>query len=310
MLKKPGCLVLLIVVFALLILGGLAGSLAAQFVGEKVPDFIKVPQPNIELPPEAISHAGPLAVTNTLLASVLTTIVLVLLFVLGTRKMALVPKGLQNLMEIVVEILLNFIESVAGKENGRKFFPLVATIFLFVITNAWLSLLPIFGPIVVREVVEGHEKLVPLLRGANTDVNVPMTLALMSFIFVEFWGITSVGFFGYMGKFIRISNFLPKNFKGLKSIPGNIGMGLIDFFVGVIEALSELIRLVSFTFRLFGNMTAGEILLGISVFMVPFVAVEFFYALELLVGFIQALIFSGLTVVFATLAVAKHGAEH
>ncbi|MBI2934697.1 MAG: F0F1 ATP synthase subunit A [Chloroflexi bacterium] len=310
MLKKPGCLVLVVVTFALIIIGLFSGALLTQFVGGKVPSFLKVSQPAIELPAEAIAHVGPISVTNTLLASVLTTIVLLLLFVLGTRKMSLVPKGLQNLVETIVELLMNFVESVAGKEHGRMFFPLVATIFIFVLTNAWLSLFPIFGPIGVKEVVEGHEKLVPLFRGANTDVNVPLTLALMSFVFVEFWGIRSVGLVPYLGKFIRISAFHPRNFKGLKSLPMTLMMGVIDLFVGAIEALSELIRLVSFTFRLFGNMTAGEILLGVSVFMIPFVVADFFYFLELLVGFIQALIFGGLTLVFATLAVAAHGKEH
>lgn len=303
---KIGCLVLLVIVVILIAIGLLASPLAAQFVGSKVPAFIKVPQPHLQLPAEAITHAGPLSITNTLFASVLTMLTLILLFVLGTRKMSLVPKGLQNLLETIVETLLNFVESVAGKENGRRFFPLIATIFLFVITNAWLSLLPFFGTIGIKE----HDKFVPLFRGANTDMNVPAAIAIMSFVFVEFWGITSVGFFKYMSKFVRISNFLPKNIKSLKSLPMNIMMGLIDLFVGMIELLSELIRLVSFTFRLFGNMTAGEILLLISMFLVPFVISDFFYLMELLIGFIQALIFGGLTLVFATLAVAPHEGEH
>ncbi len=307
MLKKPGCLVLIIVAFALIVLGFMASPL----LGGKAPSFAKVPQPVIELRPEAVAHVGPLAVTNTLLASVLTTIVLLLLFILGTRKMSLVPRGLQNFLEVVVETLLNFVESVAGKEHGRTFFALVATIFIFVITNAWLSLLPIFGTIGIKEVVEGHEKLIPLLRGANTDINVPATLAIMSFIFVEYWGVASVGVLPYLGKFVRISAFAPRHFKhGIKSIPMTLIMGVIDMFVGGIELLSELIRLVSFTFRLFGNMTAGEILLGISMFLIPWVTSDFFYGMELLIGFIQALIFGGLTVVFATLAVAPHEAEH
>ncbi|MBI4331977.1 MAG: F0F1 ATP synthase subunit A [Chloroflexi bacterium] len=309
MLKKPGCLVLTIVALGLLISGLLIGPLAAQFVGGGVPNVLKVPQPHVELPPESLFHIGPLPVTNTLFAALLTTIVLLLLFGLGTRKMSLVPKGVQNLLEMVVETLMNFVESVAGKEHGRTFFPLVATIFIFVITNAWLSLLPFFGAVVVKE----HDKFIPLFRGANTDMNVPATLAIMSFVFVEYWGIRAVGAFPYLGKFIRISSFFPKRFHGVKSVPAaimTVVMGGIDIFVGLIELVSELIRLVSFTFRLFGNMTAGEILLGISMFLVPWVFSTFFYGMELLIGFIQALIFGGLTVVFATLAVASHGEEH
>lgn len=303
---KVGCLVLTIFALVLFVFGLAIGPLAAALIGQKGPAFVKVGQPQIELPPEAIAHAGPLPITNTLIAALLTTIVLILLFVLGTRKMSLVPKGWQNLAETAVEMLLNFAEGVAGKENARRFLPLVATIFLFVITNAWLSLVPIFGTIGIKE----HEKFVPLFRGANTDMNVPAALAITSFIFVEYWGIHSVGFLKYMGKFVRIEKFHPRNFRGIKSIMMNTMMGVIDLFVGVIELLSELIRLVSFTFRLFGNMTAGEILLLISMFLIPWAFSTIFYGLELLIGFIQALIFGGLTLVFATLAVAPHGEEH
>ncbi len=304
--RKPGCLVLIVLALVLFVLGLIIGPLATALIGQKGPAFLKVGQPQVELPPEAIGHAGSLPITNTLIAAVLTSIVLILLLVVGTRKMSLVPKGWQNLAETAVETLLNFAEGVAGKENARRFLPLFATIFLFVIINAWISLTPIFGTIGIWE----HDKFVPLFRGANTDMNVPATLAIMSFVFVEYWGIRSVGFFKYMGKFVRIEKFHPKNFKGLKSLPMNFMMGIIDLFVGVIELLSELIRLVSFTFRLFGNMTAGEILLLISMFLIPWVFSTLFYGLELLIGFIQALIFGGLTLVFATLAVAPHGEEH
>lgn len=319
MLKKPGCLVILILAVALILLGLIIGPLLSQFVGSSVPAFVKVPQPRIELPPEAIAHAGPLPITNTLLAAVLTTIVLSLLFILGTRKMSLVPRGLQNFLELIVEMLLNFVESVAGRHHGRTFFPLVATIFLFVIANAWLSLMPIFGTIGINEGGGSHGLLlygdaltgfVGLLRGANTDVNVTATLAIMSFVFVEYWGIKANGLASYLSKFFRISAFAPKHFKSIKSLPMTLIMGIIDMFVGIIELISELIRLVSFTFRLFGNMTAGEILLGISTFLVPWIFSDIFYGLELLVGIIQALIFGGLTAVFATLAVASHEAEH
>jgi F-type H+-transporting ATPase subunit a len=303
-----GCLALIGISLALVLLGLIVGPLAASFVGQRVPAFIRVSQPHIELPPEPLAHAGPLIITNTMLAAWLTTLTLVLLFVLGTRKMSLVPGRLQCLVEMIVEILLSFAEGVAGKERARIFIPLVATIFLFVITNAWLSLLPFFGSITVAE----HDKFFPLFRGANTDINVPAALAIMSFIFVEYWGIRYVGFLQYVSKFVRIATFFPKNLfqGGIKSLPMKLMMGVIDLFVGVIEVLSELIRLVSFTFRLFGNMTAGEILLLISMFLIPWIFSDILYMLELLIGFIQALIFSGLTLVFATLAVTPHGAEH
>jgi F-type H+-transporting ATPase subunit a len=186
----------------------------------------------------------------------------------------------------------------------------VATIFLFVITNAWLSLLPGFGSILITT-AEGEA--VHLLRGANTDINLPLALALVSFFFVEYWGISSLGGLRYLKKFVNVGQF----FQGIGQLlrgrlrAGLTGMfnGAINIFVGVLETLSELIRIVSFTFRLFGNMTAGEILLLIVAFLVPWVLVLPFYGLELLVGFVQALIFGGLTLVFATIAVTHHEAE-
>jgi F-type H+-transporting ATPase subunit a len=184
----------------------------------------------------------------------------------------------------------------------------VATIFLFVALNTWLSLLPGFGSITV-ETAEGE---VHLLRGANTDINMPLALALMSFVFVEFFGLRSHGF-RYLGKFVNVGQFfrsIGQLFRGrLRAGLNGLITGAINIFVGFLEALSELVRIVSFTFRLFGNMTAGEILLLMAMFLIPWLFALPFYGLELLVGFVQALIFSGLTLVFLTVAVASHGGE-
>ena len=139
-----------------------------------------------------------------------------------------------------------------------------------------------------------------LLRPAGTDLNMPLALAIVSFVFVEFWGIRMLGW-RYFSKFIRLGAFFR----------GQILQGAIDLFVGLLELLSELVRIVSFTFRLFGNMTAGEILLLVTAFLIPFIFSLPFYGLEILVGFIQALIFAGLTLVFATIAIMPHeGEEH
>jgi F-type H+-transporting ATPase subunit a len=132
----------------------------------------------------------------------------------------------------------------------------------------------------------------------------------MSFIFVESWGISSLGFRHYLGKFIQVGSVV-NALKGLLrgKVLDALG-GVIQAFVGFIELLTEFIRLVSFTFRLFGNMTAGEVLLLIMAFLIPLIAAVPFYGLELLIGFIQALIFSGLTLGFAMIAVAPHEEGH
>lgn len=265
-----------------------------------------VPRPHIEVPAEAIFHLGPIPITNTMLASWFTVLVIIGLFCAGTRRMKLVPTGLQNAIEWAIETLLNFVETTAGRESGRRFFPVVATIFFFVIMNAWLALLPGFSTIGFGEaggqlgLLPSFEVKAPLLRAANTDINLPLALALMSFVFVEYWGVSSVGFFRYGSKFLRFGQLLR----------GRIFIGFIDMFVGALEALSEMVRIISFTFRLFGNMFAGEVLLLVMVSLIPWVIVLMFYALEILVGFVQALVFAGLTLVFATVAVAEHGNNH
>lgn len=262
-------------------------------------------------------------VTNTLIASFLTIIVLFLLFFFGTRKMNLVPGRFQAFVEVIIETLLNFIEGVAGKVNGRRFFPILATIFLYVLFNAWLGLLPFYNYIGLVEEVAVKDTLFygareftiinpSLFRAANTDINVPLSIALISFISVEYWGFTSLGLRAYGSKFLRLGGIisaLKQFFSGqIKPALGALFFGIIDFAVGIIELLSEFIRIVSFTFRLFGNMTAGEILLGMMAFVLVILSTPF-YALETLMGAIQALIFMGLTLVFATMAVTPHHAE-
>jgi len=156
-------------------------------------------------------------------------------------------------------------------------------------------------------VVDGKVEI-HLLRPAGTDINMPLALALISFVFVEFLGVKTLGI-GYFSKFIRVGSLA----RGMSSLFRfkllDAFQGFLDFFfVGPLEAFSEFVRLISFTFRLFGNMTAGEILLLISAFLVPFIATVGVYGLELLVGFIQGLIFAGLTLVFAAIAMTPH--EH
>lgn len=301
-----------IVLLALLLAGFVTGAIGAAFFGTQ--PFLS--KPEVHLPPQPIigaiigaseggaEHGGeksnPLpsgfVLTNTMLSAWIATAVLVIVFFLATRRLSLVPRGLQNFGEWVVEVLYNFVQGVVGPQYGRTFFPLIATIFLFVAVNAWLELLPIYQSLGFLD-KEGRLST-HLLRAAPTDLNFPLALALVSAVFVEYWGVRAHGP-GYMKEFFRFESLLK----------GRIFDGLIEVFVGVLEFLSHGIRIVSFTFRLFGNITAGEILLLVIGFLVPFVALLPFYGLELLVGFIQALIFAGLTLGFAAVAVAAHEAE-
>jgi F-type H+-transporting ATPase subunit a len=272
-----------------------------------LPFGLQKPAPS--LPAEEVFTIFGFSVTNTIITAWITIAFLVVPSFLVTRGMKMVPGRLQGIFEFLLGWLYGFCQKVAGEENGRRFFPIVATIFLFVAFNAWLSLLPGFGSI---EVVNSHGHHVHLLRGANTDINTPLAVALVSFLFVEFFGLKTLGV-RYLGKFINVGQFLRslgQIFRGkIKAGLSGLFTGAIFIFVGMLEALSEFVRIISFTFRLFGNMTAGELLLLFAAFLVPWVVALPFYGLELLVGFVQALIFSGLTLVFLTLATMKHGEE-
>ncbi|MBI4233756.1 MAG: F0F1 ATP synthase subunit A [Chloroflexi bacterium] len=290
-----------IAVLALGLAGFITGAIGAAFLG-KGKGFL--PVPGVHLPPQVVVgehpgasvHGNAFSLTNTMLSSFITTGLLILLFVLGTARMRLVPRGVQNFVEVLVEGLLGFVEGVVGKERGRKLLPVIATIFLFVAFNAWMGLLPLYQSL---GFLHDGKLEAALLRPAGTDLNMPLALALISFVFVEGLGLREFGL-RYFGKFFRFGDLLR----------GRLLMGLIQVFVGFLELTSELVRVVSFTFRLFGNMTAGELLLLVSAFLVTFVFTIPFYGLEILVGFVQALIFAGLTLVFAAVALTPHEEEH
>jgi len=319
--KRKGCLgcsfpitvgfaVLFLVLGVISLLGGALGTKIIGGGEPIMPDWLTVSQPHPQLPAEGLFDVFGFAVTNTMLASWVSIIVVVALCYFATRKMKLVPKRLQMMVESIINYLYTFCTDIAGEENGRRFFPVIATIFLFVIMNAWLSLIPGYGTITYTN-AEGE--VMHLLRGANTDINFPLAIALISFVFVEFWGIKTLGVKSYFGKFLNGKRFIAahkKIFTGkFKEGFGGLFYGFIDLFIGMLEGISEVMRIISFTFRLFGNMTGGEILLLMIVFLAPFLMAIPFYGLELLVGFIQALIFAGLTLVFATIAMAPAHSE-
>ncbi len=312
MAKKKGCLgcsfpvavVVVLVILAVGVVSLLAGALGNALLGDiGLPSWLLAQSPEVHLPTDVIFHFLGFPITNTIITAWITIVVLVALFYFGTRNMKLIPTRFQAALESVISYLLTFCEDIAGEKYGRKFFAIVATIFLFVITNAWIGLIPGVGTILV-EGADGH--MVHLFRPVNTDINLPLALAVISFIFVEYWGIKTLGL-GYFKKFLNTHRFIhgfKELFSGkIKQALGSFFNGAIDIFIGLLEALSELVRIVSFTFRLFGNMTGGEILLLMMVFLAPFLLAIPFYGLELLVGFIQALIFAGLTLVFATIAI-------
>jgi F-type H+-transporting ATPase subunit a len=229
--------------------------------------------------------------------------------VLVARKPKLIPGRVQSIIESILGYIYDLCVGTAGEKDGRKFFPMVATIFLFVLFNALLALIPGFGTLIFH----GSEGNLEVLRAANTDFNTPLALALITFITVEFMGFKRLGF-GYLKKFITWGDFgraVGKVFKGKFDIMALLS-GFIMGIVGILEFVSEVIRIISLTFRLFGNMLAGEIVLLVIAYVVPYFIPLVFYGLEGFFAVIQALIFAALTIVYISLSVTGHeaAAEH
>jgi F-type H+-transporting ATPase subunit a len=318
--QKKGCLGcsfpliigLSIVFLALLFIGLLAGPVGKSMIGDVgLPSWIAVPQPELKLPAETVFHLFGFPITNSMLGAWITMAFLIGLSYAVSHRMKLIPGRLQAAFEFLLGWLYDLCCGVAGEENGRRFFPVVATIFLFVAFNAWLALLlPIFGSITINTA----EGVVPLFRSANTDINLPLALALTSFAFFWFFGLRALHI-SFLRQFLNFGEFtrgIKLLFKGkIKDSLFGLLTGVIAIFTGFLEFLSVCIRVVSLTFRLFGNMTAGEIFVLILLFLIPFLSILVLpvYGLELLIGFIQAIIFGGLTLIFLTLAVEPHEEE-
>ncbi|MDA1348103.1 MAG: F0F1 ATP synthase subunit A [Chloroflexi bacterium] len=344
--RSPKALTILILVLGTFVLSIAGGALGNEFGG----GFLGSPIAHIQLPAEPVleDELFPgFELTNTMVTTWITVLAIIVLAFLATRRMTEVPTGLQNVFEALIEFFSDLATSIAGPERGRRFLPLALTIFLFIVTANWLGILPGFGTIGRIETPEdvihhAEEKagaeidltgvhlqifdgkgflalalpgsmdetitaaefeehgvgdgkqaglLVPFLRSANTDVNTTLAIAIVAMFAVHFWAFATLGF-GHIGKFL--------DFKG----------GPIALFVGILEAVSEVARLISFTFRLFGNIFAGEVLLIAMAFLLPLIGIIPFLGLELFVGLIQAFIFSLLTLVFASLATATHETNH
>lgn len=246
----------------------------------------------ISLAAEKVFEIFGFPVTNSLLMSWVAVALLVILSFFATRKIRAVPKGVQNFLETIMEFLLDLIDSVThNRKQSIQFFPVIATLFLFIITSNWLGLLPGIGTIGFPEELHGKEVFVPLFRSANSDLNNTLALAVISVAVTQIFGIISIGFFKYAGKFF-VSPLKKPYFVGT--------------FVGILELVSEVSKMVSFSFRLFGNIFAGEVLLVVVSMIVPYIVPLPFMFLEIFVGFIQALVFSMLTLVFLKMAVTEH----
>jgi len=318
--------------------------------------FLPVPLPGIQLPAEPIRITDSFSLPNTFIATILADITIIVIALLATRNMQLVPSGIQNVVESLIEFIYNLAQDLAG-HNAKRFFPWAMTIFLLVLVANWWELIPGVDSIgwleshttltahdetspggeeilpeevlthyrvqnvvpglsiitdannpyvptpeeyeiahddhtyVMREDGTSYAVLVPFLRAATTDLNLTIALALVVMTMVQVYGFQALGA-GYLTKFF--------NFKG----------GAVGIFVGLIELISEFAKIISFGFRLFGNIFAGQVLLFVMSFLVPWLLPLPFYGLETFVGFIQAIVFAGLALIFFQGATESHDAEH
>lgn len=260
--------------------------------------------------PEAIFHIGSFNITNTYINSLLTVVgFIIFAFFLqkSFSKHTIIPKGLVNFAEAIYEFVLGYIDSVTrDRKKSMTFLPFIATLFLFILVSNWIGLLPGIGSIGKHIFVEGKLELVPIFRPANTDLNLTLAMAVSAVVLSHFLGIFTVGFFKYANKFIKLGDL----WHAIKSKnPQTILTAGVELIVGIIEIFSEIAKVLSLSLRLFGNVFAGEVLLSVLASILPFILPLPFLFLELLVGVIQATVFSMLTLVYLTIATTEIGSH-
>lgn len=243
---------------------------------------------HISLKAESLTHSVVFPFTNSLLLGIIVTGLLLVLGITLKRKMALVPSSGQSIVEVGLENLLGLMDSVLGdRHKSERYLPLIATIFIMVMTANWLGLVPGVGSIGVQ----GEHSFIPFFRAPSADLNFTLAIAIVSVVSTHVLAIKELGILSHGKKFLNFSS-------------------PISFFIGILELVSEFAKIISFSFRLFGNIFAGEVLLIIIAFLAPYIAPVPFLFLEFFVGFIQAFVFSMLTLVFLAIATADHKSEH
>jgi F-type H+-transporting ATPase subunit a len=269
----------------------------------------------LAIPPlsaETITTIGHFPVTNAYINSVLTVIGFVIFAFIINRAVkkyyhaGLAPKGILNFFESVLETLFGYFDQVTGsRQKTIRFLPIVGALFFFILVSNWVGLLPGIGSIGVYQLHHGEVELIPIFRGANADLNMTLAMAVLAVIASHVLGVAAIGFFKYANKFIKLGDI----WHAIKSgKPINVLIAIVEFFVGLIEIFSEVAKMVSLSLRLFGNVFAGEVLLTVMASLIAFLVPLPFIALELLVGLIQATVFSMLTLVYLSIATAEvHG---
>ncbi len=248
----------------------------------------------ISLASEVVGHIGSIPIRNTMVMAWLVVIIMSFCaFFIRLTGYKMIPGRLQAAVELIIEGLYDLFSSVFHDDRlARQFFPLVSTIFLFIVLGNWMGILPGVGTITILGMHEGHEMAIPLFRSMNADVNMTLIIAIIAMLSVQFYGVYELGVFSYGSKFFVAPWKDP-----------------VHTFVGFLELIGELSKIISFTFRLFGNIFAGEVLLIVISYLAPYLAPIPFLGMELFVGLVQGLVFALLTTVFLKIAVTEHEAH-
>jgi len=241
---------------------------------------------SIHLAPLTLAHFGNWPVTNTLVTTVVVAVLLIIAAYFVGRSLKVKPRGWQVVLEGLVMYPYQLVrETLENDAVAERTFPVIMTIFLFVLATNWFGMLPITEGIGFYQA--GHAELASLFYSPATDLNYTLALAIIAFVTVEVFGVATLGVVQYARKFISFKS-------------------PIAFVIGIIELVSEIARLISFSFRLFGNVFAGKVLILVILFFVPYLLPVPFAAFELFVGFIQAAIFALLTLFFTKIAISGH----
>lgn len=249
---------------------------------------------------DTLFHIGSWPIPNSIIASWLTMAVLIAFAFIATRKRSLIPKGAQNVAELIVEQFLQLAQSVTGdRRRAIMFLPIVLPLFLFIVVNNWIQLVPGFSALGFHTESGGF---IHLFRGANSDLNVTLGLALMTVVLTQYFGIKEKGVYGWMTHYFH------------NPLSGGIGLVLIGvgvgIFVGALEVVSEFVKVVSLSFRLFGNVYAGETLLTTIGGLAAYIAPVPFMLLEVIVGLVQGAVFALLTLVFLSIITTPMEEHH
>jgi F-type H+-transporting ATPase subunit a len=294
--KGGGCLVKLIIGLAALALVGYGLIMPGKelpvisLAAELIP---------VHLPIPGFEHGIP----NTLPTAIFTSLLLIIIALFYNRAVKKAERtGVESRFLITIDTIyegvFSFVATTVGKEKAALFFPLIGSFFFFILFSNWSGLLPGMGSIGIWEEHHGHLVLIPLFRSPTADLSTTVGLALITQVVAQYYGFKFQGK-RYLKKFF---NFNADPDSGwLKPV-----LSFANGFAGILELMGEFIKVLSFGFRLFGNVFAGEVLLMVISFLTAFLVVDVFMALELFVGAIQALIFSILSLIFYQMATQHH----